>query len=191
MNSLVGVMHVYVLSKSAVKRAAVRRWLQISGRHTVALHFVDSAETGCPQPFGEHSAFQCLARRLPRLHGGGHALWVGIENYIYCAASGKWCDAVAVSFTYVTNNGLVLTVMSSGQFGNLVPQEYEPASGPDIANPLGFSETVGKRVHARHRDIPHDNWGHRVHAAGIDRRTQIVDALRMLDHKINVFANTS
>ena len=189
MNSLTGVKRIYVLSKSPVKRDAVMRWLRLSGRKKISVYFVNAADTGCPQPFGEHSAFQCLARRIPQLYGGGHTLWVGIENYIYCAPSGDWCDAVAVSFTYVTASGLVLTVMTSGQFGNLIPSAFEPKGGPDINEPLGFSETVGRRIHAARRDVPHDNWGKQTHVVGIDRRTQIVDALRTLDLKINAFAS--
>lgn len=189
MNSLSGVERIYVMSKSVVKQDAIVRWLRSTGRAgRMLVHYIDPAETGCPQPFGEHSAFQCLARRHPSLHGGGRALWIGIENYVRCTPHGVWHDCVAVSFTYVTKTGLVLTVMTSGQFGNLVPREFAPVGGPDLRLPLGYSETVGARIHAAHADVPHDDWAKYASPLNVDRCTQIVDALRILDVKINEFA---
>ena len=193
MNALDGIKSINVLSQSNIKREAVMRWLRITKRRHLRVYFVEPAETGCPQPFGAHSALQCLSRRLPPLDRKTGAMWIGIENYIVCTAHGAWLDYVAVSATYVTANGLVLTVSSRGQFGNHIPPQYVPQSGPDLHDPypLGYSQTVGERIEAANPHIPHDDWGVGVCPTNIPRTTQIVDALRVLDEKINSFVRSS
>lgn len=185
--ALDSIKTIYVLSKSAVKREAVERWLRVTQRETMRVFFIDSQPTECPQPLGRHSAMQCLFRRLPVLGEEIDCMYVGIENFIACAGNGRWYDHVAVMATYVTRNGLLLSIGGVGQFANVIPPAYVPRQGPDILLPLGYKETAGARIHAANPYIAHDNWATAVSPANVDRVFQIVDALRCLDAKINSF----
>jgi hypothetical protein len=189
--ALENVKTIYVLSKSAVKEAAVKRWLRLSRRNWMQVFYIDSQPTDCPQPFGKHSAMQCLFKRLPPLGVDEvDTMYVGIENFIAKDDDGRWRDKVAVAATYVTRNGLLLHTAAVGQFDNIVPRRFEPRTLPDILKPLGYSETVGARIHAADADIAHDNWATAVSPANVDRVTQVVDALRCLDEKLNSFVRS-
>lgn len=182
------VTKVCVLSKSKVKGDAVKRWLRRSKRNWMQVTFIDSQATDCPQPLGQDSAMQCLFKRLPKFKSiERNTMYVGIENYISQDADGRWRDKVAVSVTYVTNNGVLLHTATIGQFDNVVPRRFEPRTLPDVVAPLGYSVTVGARIHAAYPDIAHDDWATEASMANIDRGTQIVDALRCLDEKLNSF----
>jgi hypothetical protein len=184
------VKKIYVLSTSPVKQAAVERWLALCRRRRRRLAevtYLDAQPTGCPQPLGVHSATQCLVLRLPlRFTAEIGAMYIGIENFIALDAVG-WADHVIVSATYVTREGALLMVDSIGQFANVIPRRFAPSGEPDVVAPAGYKQTVGQRIHDSYPHVPHDNWATAVSAANVDRATQIVDALRSLDEKLNAF----
>jgi hypothetical protein len=175
---------IYVLSRSAVKRKAIERWLKLKRRAEVRVVYIDAQPTGCPQPLGLLSATQCLTFRLPLLFAEEvGAMYVGIENFIVLDAQG-WHDMVTVSATCITRSGELLTVNTVGQFANIIPRRFAPAAEPDIPLPTGYTQTVGTRIHEAYPHVPHDDWPTSVSAANVDRATQIVDALRSLDEKL-------
>ena len=187
MNVLSDITRICLLSNSDIKLRAVERWLAIKNRSDISINVMAPGPTNCPQPLGERSAFACLERRLLRpFPGDEHTLCIAIENYITCTTSGWWVDRVAVSFTRLIK-GQVVSDMVSGNFDNFIPRRFVPKMGPELQMPLGYQQTVGKSINARHSFVPHDNWAIWVALSGIDRSTQIVDALRTLDTEWNLF----
>lgn len=178
------VKKICVLSKSAVKRRAVERWLRLSGRLDLDVVYLEARPTECPQPFGKASALHCLYRRMPTRADGCECVYLGIENFILRNAHGRWYDYVAVTINFVTEAGVVANVSCAGNFGNLIPRRFAPRTLPEIGEPLGFHETVGQRIHAADATIAHDDWGAAVAPGNVGRATQIVDALRCLDQKL-------
>lgn len=61
-----------------------------------------------------------------------------------------------------------------------VPVEFRP----DLCDVTRFDVTVGRRIHDKHPEIPHDDWFHHFPGSYMTRHRQISDAVLHLFHRV-------
>jgi len=176
---------IRLASQSTVKSAALRKCIESRGGQLARQCLYEvPGPTHCPQPLGIHSAIECLEMRFK---GFGEQLlpvddlFVAIENFVDIGADGAWYDRCVVAARYVIGEtSFWYTELAVSSIDIRIPDEFVPTDLPDIQAPLGYSTTVGSRVHAKFPDYPGDDWARAVNSANPDRVAQICDALAQL-----------
>lgn len=167
--------NIHLASMSQVKLAAVVKFFE---SHNVKQF--SPGETFCPQPVSYDNAIRCLNLRMS-ITGFNEELafkkdlYLAIENYIE-EDNRIWYDECAVMATYF-RNGYWNSVFVKSPVKYAVPVEFAPTGPPDL--PLGYSQTVGSKIHAAYPEIPEDDWSYKFHDH--DRVYQIVQALKRLN----------
>jgi len=181
---------IYVASQSTLKRDAVQAAIEanlaskdnvdclFAEKHAVLLASTDiGCITNCPQPVGEISARYCADNRLcetMQRHGAiGDALVVVVENYIHCDGPGfPWVDRCFVRLAYRGGS-----VCASSIQDIEIPEKYDPQGDPDIAAPLGYSQTIGERIHNDYSDVSAKDWFRAASSTNPSRTDVIVEVL--------------
>lgn len=169
---------VHLASMSQVKLDAVVKFVKSDN-----VKQFKPGETNCPQPVGYSNAIECLHLRMAVFDqdvASKKDIYLAIENYID-EHSGTWHDYCAVMVKYF-RNGYWNTGSVKGPVGFPVPPQVAPTGPCDL--PLGYSQTIGSKIHSFCPEIPEDNWMGNVN--GHDRVYQIVEALNMLSIELDL-----
>jgi hypothetical protein len=155
--------NIHLASMSQVKLDAVVNFLK---SHNIKQF--TPAETNCPQPVGYSNAIECLELRMSNQELCKKDIYLAIENCIE-EDNGNWHDYCVVMAKYFQNDWK--TVVVRGPISFPVPPQFAPTGPCDL--PLGYSQTIGSKIHSLCPEIPEDNWMH-------DRVYQIIEALKKL-----------
>jgi hypothetical protein len=162
-------MRVALASQSEIKRKALEQWLYEKYRMNWSLQAI-SVKGTAPQPV--NTAEKCARQRLAQLGPNEAELKIAIENGLEVGLDGIK-DVCIVVAEY---QGIIKVVSS---FPIKVPLEfYREASQQPCED--GFSITVGECIRGRFPKVKADNWMLDPRFGGIDRKTQILDALSKL-----------
>jgi hypothetical protein len=176
---------VHLASQSGVKSAALRKFMETrSGQLARQCLYEAPGATHCAQPLGMQSAIECLELRFEGFIDQSRCvedLFVAVENFVDVGTDGAYYDRCVVAARYVVSDtSFWYTELAVSSIQIRVPDEFAPTDLPDIQEPLGYSTTVGSRVHAKFPEHPSDDWARAVDSSNPDRSTQICDALAQL-----------
>lgn len=180
---------MHLASLSPLKSAIVREWLSTQSSFGDELELVafEPEPTNCPQPLGLESARACIDKRLFNAPEPSHFSCVlAIENYIESVTEEpkgerRFYDRVLVVVRFVDCDGDWFEKWAVSPHSIHVPDFLVPLGGtPDIADPPGFSCTVGSLAHAADSCVPSDDWFRSCDGTNPSRREQILAALHLL-----------
>ena len=171
---------IHSASKNRIKYKAVKEWLRKAGKSNKLVVFTPG-ETGCPQPCGPQSAFMCIHARLANKKPERGIVLFAIENFIrQRTVDGRWVDSVLIVVRYIDENGEQHETYVRSPSTVFVPKEFEPTEEPDIAEPLGYSVTVGEKIAEAYPEIDPQDWFNSIDKFSPTRQEQIASGLDVL-----------